>query len=55
MIADVPTASDPAGGLDGIPEATTAVTPKPTPTGPRICPDCNLQLLPRGVCGECDS
>ena len=27
---------------------------RPEPVAPKICPTCNLQLLPSGVCGNCD-
>ncbi|MDY6999007.1 MAG: hypothetical protein SW019_20620 [Actinomycetota bacterium] len=40
--------------------STTAADDRPaavatsTPTPPKICPQCHLQMLPRGVCGECE-
>jgi hypothetical protein len=27
---------------------------KPEPVAPKVCPQCNLQLLPSGRCGDCD-
>ena len=32
---------------------TRTAKPKSEPIPPKICPICNLQLLPSGVCGEC--
>ncbi|WP_319453544.1 MULTISPECIES: hypothetical protein [unclassified Mycobacterium] len=30
------------------------VRAKPEPVAPKFCPQCNLQLLPSGRCGDCD-
>jgi len=30
------------------------VRAKPEPVAPKVCPQCNLQLLPSGRCGYCD-
>ena len=30
------------------------VRAKPEPIAPKVCPQCNLQLLPSGRCGDCD-